>query len=91
MAEKKKTTVQVTVDDIALTVPVDWRDDFDLIEAIGQMDMGNTLYVPIVFYKLAGDKANEVKESLREEDGKLPVSAVRDWVIRFFSAANAKN
>lgn len=91
MAEKKKDTITVRVDEIDLTVDGDWRDDFDLVEAIGQMDLGNDLYVPAVLYKLAGDKANQVKESLRTDDGKLKVTEVRNWVLRFLNAANAKN
>ena len=96
MADKKDIqdasgTFTVDVRGIVLTVDNDWRDDFELIEAIADMDVGNPMAVPRVLYRLAGDKADDVKESLRDGKGIVRITDARDWCLDFIKACNAKN
>lgn len=92
MATKKDDdTFVVDVRGISITVDKDWRDNFELVESIADMDMGNVLAVPRTLYWLAGKKANDVKESLRNEKGVISITAAREWCLDFINACNAKN
>lgn len=84
--------ITVMVDDIELTADKDWADDFELMAWIGEMDTkGNPLVVPYIVERLAGSKAEAVIESLRSPDGRVRLSDVQRWILRFFDASNAKN
>lgn len=89
---EKPATVEVEVRGKTFAIDPDWREDYEVVIMIGQMDQGNPMVIPPLMTRLIGEQsADFVTESLRGENGIIRVSAVREWIIDFISACNAKN
>lgn len=84
-AEALEGVFHIKVNDLELELHAETLNDFELIE---QMGMGNP--VP-VFHAICGDREEEIRNALRDENGKLSVTAVYEFVQNVFEVVQQGN
>lgn len=88
----KADLIEIEVRDRTVHLKSDWRDDYEVMVMIGQLDRGNPTVVPPLMEHLLGEEESAlIASSLRSPDGTIHVSDVTDWILELFKAANAKN
>lgn len=67
---------QIEVQGLKLNIDTDVFDDFDLIDALDQINEGNALRIAGALRAVCGEHFNEVREHLRDgETGRIPVES----------------
>ncbi len=88
----KADLIEIEVRDRTVHLKADWRDDYEVMVMIGQLDRGNPTVVPPLMDHLLGEEESAlIASSLRSADSTIHVSDVKDWILELFKAANAKN
>ena len=88
---------KVTMCGFAVLIPEGARDDFELLAEVGQMDqkiargrqMAAMAHFPAIMRSLAGeDGYRTVLNSLRGENGRVPVQPAIDYVLALLTVMN---
>lgn len=72
----------ITVAGVQLTVDPTVLDDFELLESLAEIQRGDILGLPIVFRAVAGDKAQELLDALRGENGRVTATAATEVLVQ---------
>lgn len=63
-------------------------EDYELLEALHQMDKGNFLAIPEVATRLLGEEQkNRLKEHLRGADGRVSLKKISHEIIDIFQSS----
>lgn len=83
-------TKHVTIMGITLTISPELFDDLDVMEQLydltNQEDPNPFSFVPFL-KKLCGDAYLKVKKALRQDDGRIPMEKVADFVAQLMNQA----
>ena len=64
-------------------------DDMELLELIGEIQDGNTYYVPKVMTRMLGnDQKKKLYDFIRTDSGRVPTGAAFDLMGEIFDAIN---
>lgn len=86
---KKDAPRTVSVRDIEVVVDPKAFDDFEVLDALDQINEGNGLRVAGLLRKLVGDQFHEVLDALRDgENGRVPVDAASDFLKELMEAVS---
>ena len=86
--------VEVTVDGLTVTVdPTVFQSDWEVIEALAAMEDGSASPAAMmrVTRAVLGDAYDEVKNHVRDADGKVNADAMGEFLQQVFEALNAGN
>lgn len=72
----------ITVAGVQLTVDPTIFDDFELLESLAEIQRGDILALPTVFRAVAGDKAQELLNSIRRGDGRVTATAATEVIVQ---------
>ena len=72
----------ITVAGVQLAVDPTVLDDFELLESLAEIQRGDVLVLPIVFRAVAGDKAQELLDALRGENGRVTATAATEVLVQ---------
>ncbi len=72
----------ITVAGVQLTVAPTVFDDFELLESLAEIQRGDILGLPTVFRAVAGDKAQELLDALRGENGRVTATAATEVLVQ---------
>lgn len=72
----------ITVAGVQLTVDPTVFDDFELLESLAEVQRGDVLVLPTVFRAVAGDKAQELLDALRGENGRVTATAAAEVLVQ---------
>lgn len=75
----------ITVADVQLTVDPTIFDDFELLEALAEIQRGDILALPTVFRAVAGDQASALLNSIRRGDGRVTATAATEVLVQIMS------
>ena len=56
-------------------------DDFELLESLAEIQRGDILALPAVFRAVAGDKAQELLDAIRGENGRVTATAATEVLV----------
>ena len=88
---------KVTMSGFTVLIPEGARDDFELLAEVGQMDqkiargrqMAAMAHFPAIMRSLAGDDGyRTVLNSMRGENGRVPVQPAIDYVLALLTVMN---
>lgn len=79
-------TVTVAVDGLTVTLERDTLDDYDVLEALA-----SGMYFRACPTMFGEEQWGRIKEHLRDEDGRLRMTAVDEFVHKVFEEAQAGN
>lgn len=57
-------------------------DDFELLESLAEIQRGDILGLPAVFRAVAGDKAQELLDAIRGENGRVTATAATEVLVQ---------
>lgn len=80
----------ITVAGVQLTVDPTVLDDFELLESLAEIQRGDVLVLPKVFRAVAGDKAQELLDALRGENGRVTATAATEVLVQIMRELNPK-
>jgi hypothetical protein len=80
----------ITVAGVQLTVDPTVLDDFELLESLAEIQRGDILVLPTVFRAVAGDKAQELLDALRGENGRVTATAAAEVLVQIMRELNPK-
>lgn len=80
----------ITVAGVQLAVAPTVFDDFELLESLAEIQRGDVLVLPTVFRSVAGDKAQELLDALRGENGRVTATAVTEVLVQIMRELNPK-
>lgn len=64
-------------------------DDMEILELIGEVQDGNTFYVPKIIKRMLGDEQKKaLYDHLRTPEGRVPTDATYDVMGEIFDAIN---
>lgn len=72
----------ITVAGVQLTVDPTVFDDFELLESLAEIQRGDVLGLPTVFRAVAGNKAQELLDALRGENGRVTATAATEVLVQ---------
>lgn len=72
----------ITVAGVQMTVDPTVFDDFELLESLAEIQRGDILGLPTVFRAVAGDKAQELLDALRGENGRVTATVAAEVLVR---------
>lgn len=72
----------ITVAGVQLAVDPTVFDDFELLESLAEIQRGDILGLPTVFRAVAGDKAQELLDALRGENGRVTATAATEVLVQ---------
>lgn len=75
----------ITVAGVQLTVDPTIFDDFELLESLAEIQRGDVLALPAVFRAVAGDKAQELLDAIRGENGRVTATAATETLVQIMS------
>ena len=75
----------ITVADVQLTVDPTIFDDFELLEALAEIQRGDILALPTVFRAVAGDQASALLNSIRRGDGRVTATDATEVLVQIMS------
>lgn len=75
----------ITVADVKITVDPAVFDDFELLESLAEIQRGDILALPTVFRAVAGDKAQELLDAIRGENGRVTATAATEVLVQIMS------
>lgn len=75
----------ITVAGVQLTVDPTVFDDFELLESLAEIQRGDILALPTVFRAVAGDKAQELLDAIRGENGRVTATAATETLVQIMS------
>ena len=61
-------------------------DDFEILEAMDELERGNVLKVPFLLRSIFGDGWGDVERQLRDERGKLTASKATEFLLETFQS-----
>lgn len=70
---------------VRVTVNPTIFDDFELLEALAEIQRGDVLALPAVFRAVAGDKAQELLDAIRGENGRVTATAATETLVQIMS------
>ena len=80
----------ITVVGVQLTVDPTVLDDFELLELLAEIQRGDIIVLPTVFRAVAGDKAQELLDALRGENGRVTATAATEVLVQIMRELNPK-
>lgn len=83
---KSTGTLSVTVRGIALEVPEQVLDDFELVDDLTRMDDGDATRLPVVLRRLAGEQYRELLDTARDGTGHVSIQAGGELVAEVLEA-----
>lgn len=84
---KKDAVREVTLRGVTFEVDPEVLDDFDVLDALDQIQEGNGLRIAGLLRKLTGDKFNDMRAALRDpETGRIPVETAGEFMGELFEA-----
>lgn len=66
-------------------------NDMELFECVAEVEKGHMLSLPEVVKRVTGDKKKEFYDSLRNEEGRVPVDDVMNEILDIIRQAGGKN
>lgn len=75
----------ITVAGVPLLVDPAVFDDFELLESLAEIQRGDILALPAVFRAVAGDKAQELLDAIRGENGRVTATAATETLVQIMS------
>lgn len=75
----------ITVEGVQLLVDPAVFDDFELLESLAEIQRGDILALPTVFRAVAGDKAQELLDAIRGENGRVTATAATEMLVQIMS------
>lgn len=75
----------ITVEGVQLLVDPAVFDDFELLESLAEIQRGDILALPTVFRAVAGDKAQELLDAIRGENGRVTATAATETLVQIMS------
>lgn len=75
----------ITVAGVQLTVDPTVFDDFELLESLAEIQRGDVLALPAVFRAVAGDKAQDLLDAIRGENGRVTATAATETLVQIMS------
>lgn len=75
----------ITVEGVQLLVDPAVFDDFELLESLAEIQRGDILALPAVFRAVAGDKAQELLDAIRGENGRVTATAATETLVQIMS------
>ena len=60
-------------------------DDFELLESLAEIQRGDVLALPAVFRTVAGDKAQDLLDAIRGENGRVTATAATETLVQIMS------
>lgn len=66
-------------------------NDMELFDCVAEVEKGHMLSLSEVVTRVVGDKRAEFYDSLRKEDGRVPVDDVMNQVMEIIQQAGGKN
>jgi hypothetical protein len=81
---KTKTGFELDIDDSCI-------DDMELLDAVANLQSGDTFAIPVVISKICGESKKALYDHCRLESGRVPTRAVAEEINAIFEAINAKN
>lgn len=85
---KPAETIDVEVRGVALSLPREALDDFELLDDLDQLEQGNPARLPSVLRRLVGDQWREVMDALRGESGRVSVEDGAGFVAEVMEAVS---
>ena len=77
---KKSAVREVELRGVKLEIDPEVFNDFEVMDALDQMQEGNALRLAGLIRKIVGDKCKEVMDALRDgENGRVPIDAASDF------------
>nr|DAT01332.1 MAG TPA: hypothetical protein [Caudoviricetes sp.] len=80
----------ITVAGVQLMVDPAVFDDFELLESLAEIQRGDILALPTVFRAVAGDKAQELLDAIRGENGRVTATAATETLVQIMSGLAPK-
>lgn len=75
----------ITVEGVQLMVDPAVFDDFELLESLAEIQRGDILALPTVFRAVAGNKAQELLDAIRGENGRVTATAATETLVQIMS------
>ena len=74
-----------------LAIDIDFGDDMELFEELVEMEKGNATALPGVVAKILGEKDKKrLYDHVRDEKGKVKITAVEKEIVEIFEALGEK-
>ena len=66
-------------------------DDMELLDAVADVDNGHPERLPYVVNKIVGDRKKDLYDLLRGEDGRVPISKIKEPILEIINQVAGKN
>lgn len=90
-SEHINTTREINVQGLTLRVDTEAFNDFELLDALEQVESGNPLKAPALLRAIVGDQYKTVMDHLRTPSGRVPAGAAASFMLDLMQAISPES